>query len=260
MTRIYAIANQKGGVGKTTTAVNLATALASIGQRVLMIDLDPQGNASTGFGITKPQRNPGSYELLIGAAKVEACIRETMIPKLHVLPASVDLSAAEVELFQMTGRNQILRQALAGLALPYDYVFIDCPPSLGVLTLNALTAAHSLFIPMQCEFYALEGLSQLLRTMQMVKEKLNPSLDLGGVVLTMVDRRNTLSRQVEMEVRDYLGDKVFNTRIPRNIRISEAPSHGIPALIYDHTASGVLAYAHLARELLKKERQLAKAA
>ncbi len=257
-TRIIAVANQKGGVGKTTTAVNLATALASTGKKVLLLDLDPQGNASTGFGVPRNERVPGSYELLIGQTTVEQAIRPTMVPGLAVLPASTDLSAAEMELVQLRGRNQILKQALADMPAGYDYVFIDCPPSLGILTLNALTAAHELLIPLQCEFYALEGLTQLIRTMHMVKDKLNPALELGGVVLTMVDRRNSLSRQVEYEVRDYLGAKVFQTRIPRNIRISEAPSHGVPALIYDHKAVGVLAYAHLAKEWLKRERAAAK--
>jgi chromosome partitioning protein len=253
-----AIANQKGGVGKTTTAINLATALAATGSRVLLIDLDPQGNASTGIGITTAQRARSSYNLLVDGAPLRDCVQATAIPGLDIVPATVDLSGAEVELVSVDDRTGRLRRALAPEA-GYDLCVIDCPPSLGLLTLNALAAADTLLVPLQCEFFALEGLSHLLQTVERVQQRFNPQLGIIGVALTMYDRRNRLTDQVAQDVRSCLGELVFEATIPRNVRLSEAPSHGLPALVYDHTCTGSRAYMALARELIARlpERKIA---
>jgi len=256
-----AVANQKGGVGKTTTCINLATALAAIGWRVLLVDLDPQGNASTGLGISQAQRSLSSYDVLIGrASAVEAAVA-TRVPRLDLLPATVDLSGAEVEMVSLEDRAHRLDKAL-GAAPPgrWDICLIDCPPSLGLLTVNALVAARHLLVPLQCEFFALEGLSQLLQTVERIRTAFNPELSILGVALTMFDRRNNLSQAVAEDVRACLGAAVFDTIVPRNVRLSEAPSHGLPALIYDLRCSGSEAYMRLARELIGRLPQLAAAA
>jgi chromosome partitioning protein len=250
--RIVAVANQKGGVGKTTTAINLATALAAAGHRVLVIDLDPQGNASTGLGIGRSARRLTSYELILGEAELADAVAATDVPGLSIIPASEDLSGAEFEFMTRERREFLLSRATRSRVRDYDEVLIDCPPSLNLLTVNALVAADSVLVPMQCEFYALEGLSQLLRTIERVKQALNPRLELQGVVLTMYDRRNNLCDLVALDVREHLGGKVFDTVIPRNVRVSEAPSHGMPVLIYDHRCAGAQAYIQLAAELLRR--------
>jgi chromosome partitioning protein len=255
--RIIAVANQKGGVGKTTTAINLGTALAAIDKHVVIVDLDPQGNASTGFGVPAADRRPGAYQVLIGAVPMEAAVRPTLVPKLRIVPAGVDLSGAEVELVGLGDREAFLRRALADFRGPCDYVLIDCPPGLGLLTLNALSAAHAVLVPLQCEFFALEGISHLMRTIERVRRSFNPRLEMQGIVLTMFDKRNRLSELVESDVRAHFGSKVYETVIPRNVRISEAPSHGRPVLIYDVTCAGSRAYLHLAGEVLRRERQVA---
>jgi len=254
-----AIANQKGGVGKTTTAINVATAMAATGWRTLLVDLDPQGNASTGMGVAAANREFSSYDLLVDDLPLREAIVETAIPGLDMVPATVDLSGAEVQLVSADERTARLRNALSGHD-GHDICFIDCPPSLGLLTLNALCAADTLLVPLQCEFFALEGLSQLLQTVDLVQQRFNSSLDIIGVALTMYDRRNRLTDQVSDDVRDCLGKLVFETVIPRNVRLSEAPSHGLPALVYDHSCTGSRAYIALARELIGRfppERQAA---
>ena len=254
-----AIANQKGGVGKTTTAINIATAMAATGWKTLLVDLDPQGNASTGMGLAASLRETSSYDVLLGDATLSDAITASSIPGLDIVPATVDLSGAEVELVDFEDRTGRLRDALAGHAA-HDICFIDCPPSLGLLTLNALTAADTLLVPLQCEFFALEGLSQLLQTVDRVQQLFNSSLGIIGVVLTMFDRRNRLTDQVADDVRDCLGNLVFEAVIPRNVRLSEAPSHGLPALIYDHGCAGSRAYMALARELIGRLPEKRKAA
>jgi len=251
--RIIAIANQKGGVGKTTTAVNLATALSAIGQNVLLIDLDPQGNASTGLGIKRAGLRNSTYDVLFDDANVEETIKPTRVPGLDVLPSSIHLSGAEIELVGVPRREFRLKETLKK-PIGYDYVIIDCPPSLSLLTLNAFVASDAIIVPLQCEFYALEGLSHLVKTIERVQSNLNPDLTLHGVVLTMFDRRNRLSEQVEKDVRSYFGDVVYKTVIPRNVRLSEAPSYGLPAIVYDMKCPGSKAYIGLAKEILKKER------
>jgi chromosome partitioning protein len=251
--RILALANQKGGVGKTTTAINLATALAAAGHRMLLIDLDPQGNASTGLGIDRPARAVTSYEVILGEAELEDAIVATAIPHLSIVPASQDLAGADFEFAARERREFLLSRAIRSRVREYDEVLIDCPPSLNLLTVNALVAADSLLVPLQCEFYALEGLTQLMRTIERVQRALNPRLELQGVVLTMYDQRNNLCDQVAADVRGHLGGKVFDTMIPRNVRIAEAPSHGKPVLIYDHSCAGSQAYIRLAAEMLRRD-------
>ena len=285
--RVLVVANQKGGVGKTTTAINLGTALAAIGEPTLVIDIDPQGNASTGLGIHRQDRGVTTYEVLTGQAKLADAIVRTRIPGLSLVPATVDLSGAELELIDFPRRNFILRDALEEYSVhgasaratgdeasaragatgdeassgeaaarneAFSYVLIDCPPSLTLLTLNAMVAADAVLVPLQCEFFALEGLSQLMKTIELVRDKLNPALEMQGVVLTMFDKRNKLSDQVAADVRGTLGEKVYATVVPRNVRISEAPSHGVPALVYDLRCPGSQAYIKLAGELIQRER------
>ncbi|SMF09102.1 chromosome segregation ATPase [Tistlia consotensis] len=251
--RILAIANQKGGVGKTTTTINLATALAACGKQVLIVDLDPQGNASTGLGLDPSRRKITVYDVLMGERPLPECVVNTPVPNLQIVPASVELSGAEIELVGELARENRLREALSETARAWDYILIDCPPALGLLTLNAMVAAQSVLVPLQAEFYALEGLSHLLRTIERVRRALNPELRIQGVVLTMYDKRNNLCDMVAKDVRDYLGARVYDTMIPRNVRISEAPSHGKPVLLYDFRCAGAQAYIRLARELLRRE-------
>ena len=260
--RIIALANQKGGVGKTTTAINLGTALAAIGERVLIVDLDPQGNASTGLGIDRRNRNCSTYDVLIGEAKLREAIVPTAVPRLHIAASTMDLSGLELELGTARDRAFRLRDAIADLntdapeGSDYTYVLVDCPPSLNLITVNAMAASHAILVPLQCEFFALEGLSQLLQTVEQVRSTLNPTLSIHGIVLTMFDSRNNLSNQVVADVRQFMGDKVYDTMIPRNVRISEAPSYGKPVLVYDLKCVGSDAYLKLATEVIQRERAL----
>lgn len=256
--RVLVVANQKGGVGKTTTAINLGTALAAVGEPTLLIDIDPQGNASTGLGVPRSERKLTTYDVLMGQAALAEAIQPTRIPKLSLVPSTVDLTGAELELIEVDRRNFRLKDALAEYSAhgssPFSYVLIDCPPSLTLLTVNAMIAADAVVVPLQCEFFALEGLSQLLKTIDLVRANLNPTLEIQGIVLTMFDKRNKLSDQVAADVREHMGAKVYNTMIPRNVRISEAPSHGLPALVYDLRCPGSQAYIKLAGELIQRER------
>lgn len=256
MPRILAIANRKGGVGKTTTTVNVATAMAAAGKKVLVIDLDPQGNASTSMGVDKKGSMTSSYEVLLGSARLTDAVVWTEIPGFSIVPSSPDLAAAEIELVEMEKREFALKRALAKEGVNYDYVLIDCPPSLSLVTINALVAADAIIVPLQCEFLALEGVSDLIRNINIIKKNFNPSLTLHGVVLTMYDKRNNLTQMVEDDVRHFFGKKVYDTVIPRNVKISEAPSHGKPVLLYDFKCPGSQAYIGLTKEVLKREREL----
>jgi chromosome partitioning protein len=260
--RVLAVANQKGGVGKTTTAINLGTALAAIGEEVLIIDLDPQGNASTGLGIDRRNRQHSTYDVLIGEATLRDAVVATAVPRLHLAPSTLDLSGLELEIGQARDRAFRLRNALAPLSTvaagqpKFTYVLVDCPPSLNLLTINAMAAANAILVPLQCEFFALEGLSQLLKTVEQVRAQLNPDLTIHGIVLTMYDARNNLSGQVVADVREFMGRKVYDTIIPRNVRVSEAPSYGKPVLVYDLKCSGSEAYLRLATEIIQREKEL----
>lgn len=252
--RVIVVANQKGGVGKTTTAINMATALAALDHKVLLIDLDPQGNASTGLGLDAADRERTSYDVLLGDSALGDAAVKSCVPNLWLVPSEVDLTGAELELVDRTNRATRLADAMADMRNQYDYVLIDCPPSLGLLTLNALVAADTVLVPLQCEFFALEGLSQLMRTVDRVRDNLNPRLEIEGILLTMYDRRNNLSDQVAADVRAHMGDRVYRTVIPRNVRVSEAPSHGKPVLLYDYRSTGARAYMHLVSEMLRRQR------
>jgi chromosome partitioning protein len=262
--KIFAIANQKGGVGKTTTAINLATALAAVGEQVLLIDLDPQGNASTGLGVPRNERAPGAYEFLLGLSPLTDAVRSSKIPGLSVMPASVSLAGAEIELIDLERREHRLADVLAAegndARSRWDTILVDCPPSLGLVTLNALVAVDAVLVALQAEFLALEGIGALANTIDRITKRLNQKLHIAGIVLTMVDRRNTLSQQVEADVRGHFGDLVFGTTIPRNVRIAEAPSHGLPVLIYDNACAGSQAYILLASEFIRRRRTAAEAA
>jgi chromosome partitioning protein len=268
--RVLALANQKGGVGKTTTAINLGTALAAIGERVLIVDLDPQGNASTGLGIERKNRTRSTYHVLTGEIGLSEAALPTAVPRLHIAPSTLDLSGFELEIAHERDRAFRLKNALAALSAPradqsedatdgYTYVLVDCPPSLNLVTINAMAAADAILVPLQCEFFALEGLSQLLKTVEQVRVNFNPGLSIHGIVLTMYDRRNNLSDQVVADVRQFMGDKVYDTIIPRNVRVSEAPSYGKPVLLYDLKCTGSQAYLKLASEIVQRERALAAA-
>lgn len=256
MPRILAIANRKGGVGKTTTAVNIATAMAAAGKKVLVLDLDPQGNASTSMGIDKKGAVVSSYDVLLGTKKLTEGVVWTDIPRFSIVPSSPDLAAAEIELVNQPSREFALKRALEKEGVNYDYIIIDCPPSLSLITVNALVAANAVIVPLQCEFLALEGVADLIKNINVIKKNFNPKLMLHGVVLTMYDKRNNLTQQVEDNVRNFFGKKVYDTVIPRNIKISEAPSHGKPVLLYDFKCSGSQAYIGLTKEVLKREREL----
>ena len=262
MTRIIAIANQKGGVGKTTTAINLGTALAAVGETVLIVDLDPQGNASTGLGIDRASRRLSTYDVLIGETPLRSAVMATSVPRLSIAPSTLDLSGFELEVGHARDRAFRLRKGLSAVAsaapdeAQFTYILVDCPPSLNLLTVNAMAAANAILVPLQCEFFALEGLSQLLKTVEQVKTTLNPGLSIHGIVLTMYDSRNNLSNQVVADVRQFMGRKVYDTVIPRNVRISEAPSYGKPVLVYDLKCTGSEAYSRLATEVIQREKEL----
>ncbi|MDD2628161.1 MAG: AAA family ATPase [Clostridia bacterium] len=254
MPKIIAIANQKGGVGKTTTSINLSACVAERGKKVLLIDMDPQGNATSGLSVTT-NGEKSIYNVLIDEVKIEEAIKPTMVKNLHICPSHIDLAGAEIELVSLVSREGRLKRALGDMDNKYDYIFIDCPPSLGLITLNAFTAANSVIVPIQCEYYALEGLGQLVNTIKLVKKHLNPDLEIEGVVLTMYDSRTKLSSQVAGEVYKYFSERVFNTVIPRNIRLSEAPSHGLPISMYDPLSKGARTYKKLAKELINKNKE-----
>ena len=254
MTKIIAIANQKGGVGKTTTSINLSTCVAEKGKKVLLIDIDPQGNATSGVGIVKQPDDKSIYDVLVNDEPLVNIIKPTVVKNLHICPSSINLAGAEVELVPLMARETRLKKAIEELEHKYDYIFMDCPPSLGLITLNAFAAANSVLVPIQCEYYALEGLGQLVNTIKLVKKNLNPDLEIEGVVMTMYDSRTKLSAQVAEEVKKYFDNKVFETVIPRNIRLSEAPSHGLPISIYDPLSKGARTYKKLAKELITKNK------
>ncbi|MFC1659243.1 ParA family protein [Pseudomonadota bacterium] len=255
-TKIISIVNQKGGVGKTTTAINLATVLAAIDKQVLLVDFDPQGNASTGLGIAQNERIGTIYDVLIDRKCIDEVIFKTKIPNLHLIPSTIDLSAGEIDLVNIKKREHKLKEKLGTLSYDYDYIFIDCPPSLGLLTVNALVASHMITVPLQCEFFALEGLSHLFEVIERIKLNFNKTLKIDGIVLTMHDKRNKLTEQVEADARDCLGDLIYKNIIPRNIKLSEAPSHGMPAILYDSYCSGSLAYMEFAEEMIEKHEKL----
>ncbi len=254
MGKIIAFANQKGGVGKTTTCINLAADVALMGKRVLIVDMDPQGNATSGVGIEKNSQLKTIYNVIDGDCSIKEVILETMIPNLDIIPATVDLAGAEIDLVQMSSREKIIKNILSRIITNYNYIMIDCPPSLGLLTVNALTASNSIIIPIQCEFFALEGLSQLMNTVRLVKHHLNSELDIEGVILTMKDKRSNLVAEVSQEIMKFFGKKVYETYIPRNIRLAEAPSHGKPIMLYDVASKGAEAYLQLAEEFLERNK------
>lgn len=254
--KIISVANRKGGVGKTTTTINIATALSAIGRYVLVIDFDPQGNATTSMGIAKQKENYSSYDVLIGKCDVKDAVLHTDLPRFDMIPSSPDLAAAEIELVEVEKREFVLKKALSSLTAVYDYVLIDCPPSLNLITINALVSSNSVMVPLQCEFLALEGLADLMKNINAIKRNFNPALTLQGIILTMYSKQNNLSQMIEADVRKYFGDKVYQTVIPRSVRIAEAPSHGKPILIYDFKSTGAQAYIQLAKEVLKREKEL----
>jgi len=252
MVKIISVANQKGGVGKTTTSINLATSLSAINKKILLIDADPQGNASTGIGISYENRNPNLYDLIVNESFDENAIKKTLVPGMDIIAANTNLAASEIELAEVKNREFVLANLLSKIK-GYDYILIDCPPALGLLTINALVASHSIIIPLQSEFFALEGISSLVNSIELIKESFNPKLIIEGILLTMVDKRNSLSALVEKDVRSYFGETVYKTTIPRNVKVSEAPSHGKPAILYDVNSSGSMAYIGLAREIINKQ-------
>jgi len=252
MPKIISIANQKGGVGKTTTTINLATSLSAVKKNVLLVDADPQGNASTGFGISYEDREPSLYDLVASGSYNEKAIKKTIVPGLDIITANTNLAAAEIELANVEKREFVISNILSGIK-DYDYILIDCPPALGLLTINSLVASHSVIVPLQSEFFALEGISSLINSIELIKENFNANLRIEGILLTMVDKRNSLSSLVEKDVRDHFGDTVYKTTIPRNVKVSEAPSHGKPAILYDVNCPGSMAYIGLAREIINKQ-------
>jgi len=252
MVKIISVANQKGGVGKTTTSINLATSLSAINKKILLIDADPQGNASTGIGISYEKRNPNLYDLIVGEALDERAIKNTIVPGLDIITSNTNLAASEIELAEIKNREFVLSNILSKIK-DYDYILIDCPPALGLLTINALVASNSIIIPLQSEFFALEGISSLVNSIELIRESFNPKLIIEGILLTMVDKRNSLSSLVEKDVRNHFGETVYKTTIPRNVKVSEAPSHGKPAILYDVNSSGSMAYIGLAREIINKQ-------